>query len=187
MKSFVLQVAFFALSLSFVACSSSETSTDHGHEHGTETTQSSTAASKPADDHGHDHSTASGTDHHAGDTATLLGEAKAGEWSVTAAYYGAPKAGKELDVDVKADKLGSLPKTLRAWIGSESAEETGKTLLEASGHGHLPVPDPLTAPLTLWVEVEDEAGKHRAKLEFPAEAAATHDHEHDHSDHSHEH
>jgi hypothetical protein len=102
---------------------------------------------------------------------------------VTAKAGGHPEEGGEFDIDFSFKGPSAFPRALRAWIGNEEADQTGKTRIDASGHGHLPVPDKIESEDCLWIEVEDESGKKRASLPIPGhDSHSGHGHGHGESD-----
>lgn len=129
------------------------------------------------DSHGHAHA----------GTAISHGNLTVAGFSVEVTTDEAIEPGVDAHLDVVFLDKKELPKAVRAWIGSEDASETGKSLLELEGstnvHTHVGVPKPLLEGHRIWVEIENAGKKERASLPLPgAQAApATNDHGHEHA------
>ncbi|MDX2175024.1 MAG: hypothetical protein SF028_00990 [Candidatus Sumerlaeia bacterium] len=147
---------------------------------------------------GHDHDHGHEDDHdHSKDKRTKLATATIGEWKVTPVALGAVEPGKEVDMDFELAGPAAYPKALRAWIGDETAEKTGKTRIdqagERRGHGHLAVPKELGEKDLLWIEVEDAKTGKKSRASVPLVPEETkadrdhgQDHDGDHEGHDHE-
>ena len=123
-----------------------------------------------AADHGHDHA---GHDHGKEAHATDLGSAKAGAWTVKAEVHGDIVAGKDGEYEIVVEPA---PKSVRAWIGNESAKGSTKAKGEAEKepghfHAHIAAPATIEADAQLWIAVEGEDGT-TAKASLPLKPAA---------------
>jgi hypothetical protein len=125
---------------------------------------------------GHDHGHAAAE--HDLSKAQRLPAVAIGGWAVTPLLHGVPVPGREADITLLFEGPG-FPRAVRAWVGNESADQTGKTRLDKSGdhaaHGHLPMPEELGASDALWIELEDARGKQRRSVALP-EAVTGHGH-----------
>lgn len=123
---------------------------DHGkdgHDHG----------------HGHDH----GEKHD-------LGSVTIGSFVVHVARYGNLEAGREIDVDVRAEGA-TRPTAVRVWIGNEDGTGALKALAERESdhfHAHVEVPEPFTPAARLWVEIESPEGRQVGSLPLMNEPEA---------------
>lgn len=120
-------------------------------------------------------------------TAISHGKLTVAGYSVEVTSDAAIEAGVDAHLAVVFLDKKELPKAVRAWIGSEDASETGKTLLELEGatnvHTHIGVPKPLQEGHSIWIEVDSAGTKQRASLPLSGAktavpAAAGHGHEH---------
>lgn len=137
-----------------------------------------TAGPDGHDEHGHSHE----------ESKLAFPKAIVGPWTVSVTVSGALEAGKEAHADFTVTGGEAMPKALRAWIGSESAEETGKARVDLSAkgtaHGHLDVPKPLKPEHRLWIEVESGGKRQRSSVALPGSHAHDHGEEHGHAHHS---
>ena len=89
----------------------------------------------------------------------MIGESKAGDFTVALAVFGEIEAGHEgvLDINVTDGK----PAAVRAWVGVESGKGSMKAKVDGEDgdyHGHIEVPATLPEGSAIWVEVEGADG-----------------------------
>ena len=123
--------------------------------------QSQYSQAKAEDGHDHDHGHSHDHDH--GEHLDL------GTTTTAGVTYQAFQLGMgeetEQAVEIVLGKESAKPAALRAWVGSESAEGSVKSLAEGNGPAyemHLELPQPALAGSALWVEVESAAGERAA-------------------------
>ena len=148
------------------------------HSHGTGGSPPATAAtggeSKSAHKHDHDHDHDHDKDGHHGGPRHELGKQTVAGNAVSVTQIGdAVVAGKAVTFEIKVspEAAGSAakPKAVRAWVGNEKAEGSLKgnaPWREKFYDADLEVPATLPAGSKLWVEVENDAGKHRASFDY---------------------
>ena len=134
----------------------------------------STSAGAHKDDHDHDHEHDK-DGHHAGPKHDLGKQTAAGH-SITVTQIGdAVVAGKAVTFEIKlapdAAGAAAAPKAVRAWVGTENAEGSLKAKAPWREEGKfydadLEVPAKLPDGSKLWVEVENDAGKHKASFAY---------------------
>lgn len=146
----------FALLISLPGCgessesNSAETHTaDDGHDHAGD-----------GDDHeGHDHAEGEHDDHNHGQMRSLGSVTIAGTTlAVSVSGNIAPSSVMNLDLEVES---GSIPATVRFWIGDEAGMGALKAKADAhDNHFHGQTESPSTlAGASLWIEIETASGE----------------------------
>ena len=145
---------------------------DHGGGGAPAATSAAGGEAKHAHKHDHDHDH---DGHHGGPRHELGKQTVAGNVVSVTQIGDAVVAGKavtfEIKVNPEAGGSTAKPKAVRAWVGNEKAEGSVKANApwrEKFYDADLEVPATLPAGSKLWVEVENDAGKHRASFDFRA-------------------
>lgn len=94
-----------------------------------------------------------------------LGNLTIGAHTFELVQDGPIEAGHEGAIDLRFPAGKTLPGTVRAWVGIESAQGSMKAKLGKEGehalHGHVEVPKPLPAGSRIWVEIEENGQTQR--------------------------
>ena len=99
-----------------------------------------------------------------------LGKQKLGEVEISVHQVGEVKADKEAIFGIEfPGKNKNLLKTVRGWVGVESADGSVKAIASSDDielHVHVEVPKVLSAQSKLWLEAEFTNGSPKQKVSF---------------------
>ena len=148
--------AFVLLSVALIpafGCSSEREGNHEGHDHASGESHS-------------DHDCNEHLDHEHSGGGTALGPITIGETTLEVTVGGEPHPNETLHVDL-LHTSGPLPSSVRVWFGDQSGVGSMKGKgIGSNGkyHADAEVPDPVTATMQLWVEVENDGDRSAGSL-----------------------